>query len=67
MEKAVKQQIVSMTNRELFTEYEQKKHDERYFLIQQEMAKRLGQTMVLSSTVPLFKQYKLNGAGDERR
>lgn len=53
-----------MTNRELFTEYERSDKAGQYPLIE-EMTKRLGRTMITREIVPMFKQYKLNGAGDK--
>lgn len=53
-----------MTNRELFTEYERSDKTRQYPLVE-EMTKRLGRKMITKEVVPLFKQYKLNGAGDE--
>lgn len=57
--------IGTMTNRELYTEWEQNKKDERHYLILREMARRLGRKMILGDTAAMFKQYKLNGAGDQ--
>ena len=53
-----------MTNRELFTEYERSDKAGQYPLVE-EMAKRIGRTMITKEVVPIFKQYKLNGAGNE--
>ena len=53
-----------MTNRELFTEYERSDKAGQYPLIE-EMTKRIGRKMITKEVVPLFKQYKLNGAGDK--
>lgn len=66
-ESVVKIEPAHMTNRQLFNEYEEHEKDERHFRILQEMAKRINQRMVDKTTVPTFKQYKLNGAGDEYR
>ena len=63
----MKAEPAHMTNRELFTEYEEHEKGERHFLILQEMARRVHRRMVDNTTVPIFKQYKLNGAGDEFR
>ena len=52
-----------MTNRELFTEYES---GERRYEVMAEMAKRINRKMITPDVVPIFKQYKLNGAGDQR-
>mgnify|MGYP006988842222 CR=1 FL=1 len=61
----MKKIIEYMTNRELYTEWERGKKDERHFLILQEMTKRLGRKLIMGDTPALFKQYKLNGAGDQ--
>jgi hypothetical protein len=53
-----------MANRELFTEYERSDKSGQYFLVE-EMTKRLGWKMITKDVVPVFKQYKLNGAGDK--
>ena len=60
----MKTEISMMTNRELFTAYES---NERRYEVIAEMAKRINQHMIMPDTVAIFKQYKLNGAGDERR
>lgn len=54
----------TMTNRELFTEYERSDKTRQYPLVE-EMTKRIGRKMITKEVVPLFKQYKLNGAGDK--
>lgn len=54
----------TMTNRELFTEYERSDKAQKYPLVE-EMTKRIGRKMITKEVVPLFKQYKLNGAGDK--
>jgi hypothetical protein len=54
----------TMTNRELFTEYESSDKAQQYPLVE-EMTKRIGRKMITKEVVPLFKQYKLNGAGDQ--
>lgn len=53
-----------MTNRELFTEYERSDKARQHPLVE-EMTKRIGRKMITKEVVPLFKQYKLNGAGDK--
>lgn len=53
-----------MTNRELFMEYENSPN--RYEVLA-EMAKRINRKMITPDVVPIFKQYKLNGAGDMRK
>lgn len=63
----MKQPIASMTNRELYTEWEKQSKDERHYMILQEMTKRLSRKFIVGDTPAVFKQYKLNGAGDERR
>ncbi len=59
----MKTEISMMTNRELFTAYER---NERRYEVVVEMAKRINLKMVMLDTVAIFKQYKLNGAGDQR-
>lgn len=54
-----------MTNRELFVEYECNESRRHYELLT-EMAKRINRKMITKDIVPIFKQYKLNGAGDQR-
>ena len=54
----------TMTNRELFMEYENSPN--RYEVLA-EMAKRINRKMITPDVVPIFKQYKLNGAGDMRK
>ena len=61
----MKTPIEIMTNRELYTEWEEGQRDERHFSILQEMAKRINQKFVSRDTPAVFKQYKLNGAGDQ--
>ena len=63
----MKQPIASMTNRELYTEWEKQSKDERHYMILQEMTKRLNRKFIAGDIPAVFKQYKLNGAGDERR
>ena len=53
-----------MTNRELYTEWERTDSTGRY-TIQTEMAKRINRKMVTPDVPVIFKQYKLNGAGDQ--
>lgn len=55
----------TMTNRELFTEYETSTGARRFAALT-EMTKRIRRTMITADVVPVFKQYKLNGAGDQR-
>ena len=61
----MKKPIEYMTNRELYTEWEQGKKDERHYLTLQEMTKRLGRKFIIGDTPAVFKRYKLNGAGDK--
>ena len=61
----VKKPISVMTNRELYTEWEKQRKDERHFAILQEMAKRLGAKLITGDVPAIFKRYKLNGAGDQ--
>ena len=60
----MKTDIRIMTNRELFTEYED--NPKRYEVLA-EMAKRINRMMITPDVAPIFKQYKLNGAGDQRK
>lgn len=60
-----KKPIELMTNRELYTEWEKAERDERHYKILQEMTKRLKRKFILCDTPAVFKQYKLNGAGDQ--
>ena len=53
-----------MTNRELFMEYE---NSPKRYEVLAEMAKRINRKMITPDVVPIFKQYKLNGAGDLRK
>lgn len=54
----------TLTNRELMIEYYKADMAYKYSLVQ-EMTKRLGWTMITNDVVPVFSQYKLNGAGDQ--
>lgn len=65
--------LTMMTNRELFTEYEESanypKNTKRYamrYAILEEMARRINRKMITPDVVSIFSQYKLNGAGDQR-
>ena len=60
----MKTDISTMTNRELFMEYED--NPKRYEVLA-EMARRINRKMITPDVVPIFKQYKLNGAGDQRK
>ena len=60
----MKTDISIMTNRELFTEYE---NSTKRYEVLAEMAKRINRKMITPDVVPIFKQYKLNGAGDQRK
>lgn len=60
----MKTDISTMTNRELFIEYED--NPKRYEVLA-EMARRINRKMITPDVVPIFKQYKLNGAGDQRK
>lgn len=53
-----------MTNRELYTEWAEGRTDERHYEILREMTKRLNRKFIIGDTPTVFKQYKLNGAGD---
>jgi hypothetical protein len=58
-----------MTNRELFTAYQECKMGKKYtegYSILVEMTKRINRKMITSDVVSIFSQYKLNGAGDQR-
>lgn len=61
--------VISMTNRELFTEYNNclnHRKNERYYNIIKEMAKRINRSLITLDVPMIFSQYKLNGAGDQR-
>lgn len=60
----MKTDISTMTNRELFMEYED---NPKQYEVLAEMAKRINRKMITPDVVPIFKQYKLNGAGDQRK
>ncbi len=60
----MKPEVITMTNRELFIEYES---DPKRYDVLAEMAKRINRKMITPDVVPIFKQYKLNGAGDQRK
>ena len=60
----MKKGLQAMTNRELFTAWETADNADKYSLAV-EMAKRIKRHMVTPDVVPIFKQYKLNGAGDQ--
>lgn len=53
------------TNRELDTEYRTGNKMTKYEALT-EMAKRVHRHMITSDVVAIFRQYKLNGAGDQR-
>ena len=58
-----------MTNRELFTMYQESKGGKRSafrYAVLEEMAKRINRKMITPAVVSIFSQYKLTGAGDER-
>lgn len=61
----MKKAIEYMTNRELYTEWEEGRKDERHYMILQEMTKRLKRRFIVGDTPAVFKRYKLNGAGDQ--
>ena len=54
----------AMTNRQLMVEYERPDSKNNRYVLVEEMTKRLGWKMITNEVVPVFKQYKLNGAGD---
>ena len=56
----------NMTNRELMTEYQRAEPGRKYGLVV-EMAKRINRNIITPDVVPIFSQYKLNGAGDMYR
>ena len=60
----MKKEPNAMTNRELFTEYEREDCTRRFDLAV-EMTKRINRKMITPDVPHIFKQYKLNGAGDE--
>lgn len=53
------------TNRELDTEYRRNNPVTKFEALT-EMTKRIHQQMITPEVVKLFRQYKLNGAGDQR-
>lgn len=55
----------AMTNRELYEEFREETGPRRYEALS-EMARRLRRVMITEDVVPVFKQYKLNGAGMQR-
>ena len=62
--------LMLKTNRELMTLFERfsdpnNKNPYGQYMVVQEMTRRLGRRMITDDIVPLFKQYKLNGAGDK--
>ena len=59
----MKIEVSIMTNRELFEAY---KTDPKRYEFLAEMTKRIKRKMFTPDVVPIFKQYKLNGAGDQR-
>jgi hypothetical protein len=65
----IKMNPTMMTNRELFTAYQEcktgKKSADRYSILG-EMTKRINRKMITPDVVSIFSQYKLNGAGDQR-
>ena len=63
----MKKPVAIMTNRELYTEWEKQRKDERHYMILQEMTNRLNRKFIVGDTPAVFKRYKLNGAGDEIR
>lgn len=58
--------ISMMTNRELYNVYETEKGLRRYEALT-EMTKRINRKMITNDVVSIFKQYKLNSAGMERK
>ena len=54
----------TMTNRQLMVEYDRPINKNSRYALVEEMTKRLGWKMITNEVVPVFKQYKLNGAGD---
>ena len=54
------------TNRELDTEYRTGTQLTRYEALA-EMARRIHQPFITPDVVQIFRQYKLNGAGDQRK
>lgn len=53
-----------MTNRELFNMYEAADGHQKYYALA-EMTRRINRNMITPDVVPIFKQLKLNGAGDQ--
>lgn len=56
--------VSMMTNRELYTEYES---DKKRYEVLAEMARRIHRVMITPDVPQIFSQYKLNGAGDQRK
>lgn len=54
----------AMTNRELMTEYQTGDSVTKYYMVA-EMARRIHRNLITADVVPIFSQYKLNGAGDQ--
>lgn len=54
------------TNRELDNAYREAKNDGDKYAVLVEMAKRIGEHMITPDVLPIFRQYKLNGGGDDR-
>lgn len=52
------------TNRDLLTMYETEDKPSQMAALA-EMARRIHRTMITYDVLPIFKQYKLNSAGDE--
>ena len=52
------------TNRELDNEYRQNDPQTRFDVLR-EMTKRINRKMVTPDVLQIFRQYKLNGAGDQ--
>lgn len=60
----MKLDVSMMTNRELYTEYE---NDKKRYEVLAEMARRIHWVMITKDVPQIFSQYKLNGAGDQRK
>ena len=54
-----------MTNGELYEEYKTGDKATQYAMLA-EMAKRISRKMITPDVLPIFKQYKLNGAAHQR-
>ncbi len=59
------QNYATATNRELDNAYREAKNGDKYGILV-EMAKRINRHMITPDILPIFRQYKLNGAQGDR-